>query len=102
MRRFLLFRRRTLVDEIDDAHIGDAGVRLKTYLAGAAVAVAHLDFISLYLRTKLAQSVAIQLGEGEAPVASEAAAAYTLGQEDASGAHLGKVDEIVGHTHLPR
>ena len=96
----LFLCRRALVDEIDDAHVGDACVRLETDLAGAAVRVAHLDVVRLDLRTELAQSVFVELGEGETTVAGEATAAYALRQEDVRGAHLGEVDEIVGHTHL--
>ena len=56
--------------------------------------------VRLDLRTELAQTVLVEFREGETTVASEAAAADTLGQEDLRGAHLGEVDEIVGHTHL--
>jgi hypothetical protein len=40
---------RTLIDEIDNTHIGYPRVRLETYLAGAAVAVAHLDMGNTHL-----------------------------------------------------
>ena len=36
-----------LVDEVDDALVGDAAVGLQTDLTGAAVAVAHLDAVFL-------------------------------------------------------
>ena len=53
---FLLWRC-TLVDEIDDAYVGNAGVGFKSYLAGTAVRVAHLDVVLLYLRAQLTESV---------------------------------------------
>ena len=72
------FRGGTLVDQIDDAHVGDAGIRFQANLAGAAVGVAHFDMVGLYLRTKLAQAVFVQLREGEATVAGKATTANSL------------------------
>jgi len=43
--------RRTLVDEVDNAHIWYARIRLKTNLAGATIGIAHLYMVLLYLRT---------------------------------------------------
>ena len=40
-----LFTGGDLVDEIDDALVGDAAVGFKSDLAGAAVAVTHLDAV---------------------------------------------------------
>ena len=58
MASFLLWRC-TLVDEIDDADVGDAGVCLESYLAGTAVRVAHFDVVLLYLRAQLTESVLV-------------------------------------------
>ena len=43
-----------LVDEVDDALVGDAAVGFQTHLACAAVAVAHLDAVVLQLLTQFA------------------------------------------------
>ena len=86
--------------QIDNAHIRDTCVRLQANLAGTAVRIAHLDVISLDLRTELAQAVLIELREGETAIASETTATHALGQEDVVRAEFGEVDEIIGHTHL--
>ena len=71
-----------LVDKIDDALVGDAAVGLEAHLAGAAVAVAHLDAVVFQLTAQFPQRPAIDLRVGPAAVAGKAAAADTFGQED--------------------
>ena len=76
--QFSILLRRALIHQIYDAHIGDAGVRLQTYLTGAAVGIPHLDVVLLDLRAQLPESIAVHLGEGEATVAGEAATAHAF------------------------
>ena len=71
---------RAFVDQIDDAHIGDAGVALKANLTCSAVGVTHFDMMLLYLRTKFAECIAVHLRIGESPVAREATATHPLWQ----------------------
>ena len=71
-----------LVDEVDDALVGDTAVGFQTHLAGAAVAVAHLDAVVFQLFTQLAQCPAVDLGMSPATIAGKAAASHALGQED--------------------
>ena len=102
LRLFQLFVRRTLIDQVDNAHVWNTCVCLQTNLAGTAVRVAHLNVIGLDLRTQLAKAIFIQLRERKASVASKATTAHALRQEDIRRTHLGEIDEIVCHTHLPR
>ena len=94
--------RRTLIHQIDDAHIRYARICFKTNLAGSTIGIAHLYMVSLNLRTELTKTVFVQFREGETSVTSEAATTHTLRQEDVRRAFLGEVDEIVGHAHLSR
>ena len=72
----------------------------KADLAGAAIGVAHLNVVGLYLRAKLTESVLVQLREGEATIASEATTANALGQEDIVRTEFGKRYHILVDAHL--
>ena len=87
-----LFRRCAFIDEIDDTHIRDTRIRFETNLTSSAVRIAHLDVVGLDLWTELSQTVLVQLGERKASVASKAATAHTLRQEDLRRTHLGEID----------
>ncbi len=50
-------------------------------LASTTIGVAYFNMVGLYLRTKLTQTVLVQLWEGKAAIASKTAAANTLRQE---------------------
>ena len=52
--RLLLLGCCTLIDQIDNAHVRNARIRLQTYLAGTAVRIAHLNVVGLDLRAELA------------------------------------------------
>ena len=73
------FRRRAEVHQIDDAHVGDAGVGFQTNLAGTAIGGAHLNLFLLNLRAELPQTELVELGEGESAVTGKAAAAHAFG-----------------------
>ena len=97
-----LFRCCTFIDQIDDAHVRNARVRLKADFAGAAIGVAYLNVVGLNLWTELAQTVLVELREGEATVTGKAATADALGQEDIRGTQLGQGNHVLVHTHQAR
>ena len=63
---------------MDNVQIGDACIGLKTDLTGTAVGVADLNLMGFDLGLQLAQTIAVQLWEGETTVTGKAAAAHTL------------------------
>ena len=70
--------RRTLINQIDDAHIRYARICLKTNLTGSTIGIAHLNMVSLNLRTELTKTILVEFGEGKAPIASKTATPYPL------------------------
>ena len=97
---FGLFRCRTEVHQIDDAHVRDARIGFETDFTGTAVRVAHLNLVGLDLRTEFSESVLVELWEGEATIASESATAYALGQEHVGRTEFGQGNHILIYTHL--
>lgn len=90
----------SLVDEIHDAHIWDAGVVLKAYLAGATVAVAYRDVVGLNFLAQVTQRIAVHLGMDEATVACETTTAHTLGHDNLVGAQPRQSYKVVHKVHL--
>ena len=74
--------RRTLIHQIDDAHIRYARICFKTNLAGSAIGIAHLYMVSLNLRTELTKAILVELGEGKTSIASETTTPYLFGKKD--------------------
>ena len=77
-----LFGCGTEIDKVDNAHIGDASVRLQSDFTSTTIGVAYFNMIGFDLWTELAQTILVEFWESKSPIASEATATHALRQED--------------------